>query len=171
METTGYKIKEALKQWGLRKTAAEQAFPDSLHKFEEETKESPAAVAEALLTAEVAIAQLQVAQMRYNLSVSVSVDGFGRISLAEAIKLAGSADRIEKLWKGVSITPKRSRYDSSPELIRDPTQVRATPTIGNKEVLANTSTASKRSGALRAAIAAGNAERVPIENLNPALFE
>jgi hypothetical protein len=171
MEITGYKLREALKQWAIRKTAAEQAFPDSLHKFDKEEKDSPTAIVASLATAETAIVELQVAQMRYNLAVTVKVEGLGTITLAEAIKLAGSADRIEKLWRGVNLVPKRNRYDNSPELVRDPTQLRATPTMEIKEVLVNTSAASKRAGALRAAIASSNAASRDIADLNPALFE
>lgn len=171
METTGYKLKEALKLWDLRKTAAEQLFATSLFKFEGEQKEAPAEISKRLLEAEAAIASLQEAQMRYNLGTTVEVDGRGQMTLALAIKLAGVAERNEKLWKGVS-TPKKERYSySGPELVRDPTQVRATATIEAKEVLLLTSKASKDAGALRAAIASGNAVKQPIENLNPALFE
>lgn len=172
METTGYRLREALKLWGLRKAAAEQAFPDSLFKFDGEEKTKPADIVSTLVSAEASIAQLQVAQMRYNLSVMVEVEGQGQMPLAHAIKLAGSAERIEKLWRGVkSPSSKRSRYDLGPELTRDPNQLRAASTITDKEALNQTSVASKRAGALRAAIASGNSTKVEIENLVPSLFE
>jgi len=171
METTGYKLREALKIWNLRKAAAEQLFSTSLFKFEGETKEAPADIATRLFEAENAIALLQEAQMRYNLAVKVEVEGRGMMTLALAIKLAGVAERDEKLWKGVA-TPKKERYSySGPELVRDPTQVRASSTIDSKDVLAQTSRASKSAGVLRAAIASGNAVKQSIENLSPALFE
>jgi hypothetical protein len=172
MEVTGYKIREALKTWTLRKTATEQAFPDSLHKFEGDTKESPLALSEVLLQAELSIVRLQAAQMQYNLAVRVEIDKYGITTLAEAIKFAGAADRLEKLWRAVNVTStKRSMYDSSPELVRDPTQVRAVATIAASDVLKQTTAASKRASAVRAAIASGNATKVNIEDLVPALFE
>lgn len=41
MKITGWQLREALKMWELRKGAAEKLFPESLHKFKGEVKDSP----------------------------------------------------------------------------------------------------------------------------------
>jgi hypothetical protein len=170
MKTNGYKLREALKMWELRKSAADTAFKDSLHKFPSEAKEAPITVFGKLGAAEESIVKLQVAQMRYNLTVTVDLPGGKSVSLAEAIKLSGMADRIEKIWKTAGESPRRSVYDS-PRLERDRTLERAEPTLSAQEILAETTKASRTSGQLRAALATGNAVEVDITDLNASLFE
>jgi hypothetical protein len=92
------------------------------------------------------------------------------MTLAEAIKISGVADRNEKLWKGTTVSPRRRSYDPSP-LERDGSLERAVPTISAKEILDQTTMASRATGQLRAALAAGNATEVDIEGLDPSLFE
>lgn len=169
MKTDGYALREAIKQWELRKEVAERAFAGSLHKFADEVKETPQQVVDAYLQAEESIAKLQVAQMRYNLAVTVDVRGQA-MTLAEAIKMSGSAGRVEKMWK--TATPqeqRRHRYDD--DLTRTPGQERAEATIDVKTTVVLATKAGKRSGAYRAAIATANAVKVEIEDLNSALFE
>lgn len=168
MHIDGYMIREALKQWDLRKTTSEQAFKGTLHKFEGDVKDTPQAVVEEYLRAEEAIAKLQVVQMRYNLAVKVTVLGESMI-LAEAIKRVGSAGRVEKMWKSAAPKERASYYDD--QLTRDPTQERAKPTLTLKEITELTAASTKRSGAFRAAIATANAVSIDIEDLNPSLFE
>ncbi len=171
MKINGYRLREALKMWDLRKNAAELEFPESLHKFgSDESKELPISVAGKIETAEQAVAKLQVAQMRYNLLVTVDVTGVGPMTLADAIKLSASADRIEKLWKTAPGASRRS-YHSERKLERDATLERATPTMTAKEILAETTNASRTSGKFRAALATGNAVEVEVQDLSPALFE
>lgn len=169
MQTDGYALREAIKQWELRKGVAEKAFSGSLHKFKDEYKEDPDQVVEAYQKAEDAIAKLQVAQMRYNLAVKVEVQGES-MTLAEAIKRSGAAGRIEKMWKGATPQERTLRYGDD-GLTRVAGQERAEPTISPKEVLGLTSLAGKKSGAFRATIAKANALKVEIEDLNSALFE
>lgn len=170
MQTDGYALHEALKQWGLRKEAAEKAFPGSLNKFKSEEKETPQQVMVAFIQAEDAIARLQVAQMRYNLGVGVQVQG-EKMLLAEAIKRIGSAGRTEKMWKTASPSDRRRSSYMDDSLTRDPTQERAEATIDAKAVLSLVTQAGKKSGAFRAAIAVANGTKMEIEDLNPALFE
>ena len=170
MKTSGYQLREAITMWKLRKTTAEGQFTDSLAKFAEETKDTPQAVVLAVQHAESNIVRLQVAQMKYNLAVKVSPLDLGEMSLAEAIKLSGVVSRIEKIWAGAS-TANRSHYGGYNARVRDPQQILAEATITSKEVLAETSRATKHAGALRAAIGAGNTHEVEIEDLYAALFE
>ncbi len=169
MKTTGYALREAIKQHELRRDAAARNFNDTLRVFQGETKEAPDAVVAEIQRAEVAIAKLQTAQGRYNLSVLVTFDG-GQITLSEAIKLVGGIARIEKMWRSAS-GPKEDRYGYREELVRDPNQIRATPGITPKDAVKRASEAGKRAGALRQAIATGNAVSIEIESLDPALFE
>jgi hypothetical protein len=170
MTTTGWQIREALKTWELRKGLAEKLFPESLHKFKDEAKDSPQAHIEAYLTAELAIAKLQVAQMKYNLAITVLVDK-EEMSLAEAIKRVGSAGRVEKMWGSVKPASSRSRYMDDMPITRDPNQERAESTLTVKESTKLAEQASKRASAFRAAINTGNGREVEIANLDPALFE
>jgi len=171
MKTTGWQIREALKMWELRKGAAEKQFPESLHKFKGEEKDSPQSLIETYLSAELAVARLQVAQMKYNLAFTVMV-GDESMSLAEAIKRVGSAGRVEKMWGAVKPTSTRSRYGMGDEPItRDPTQERAEATLSVKESTKLAELASKRASAFRAAINTGNGREVEITDLDTGLFE
>lgn len=169
MKTTGWQIREALKSWELRKGAAEKLFPESLHAFKGEVKDTPESLVESFQKAELAIARLQVAQMRYNLSVTVNVMGEA-MSLAEAIKRVGGAGRIEKMWGSVKPTTTRLSYMGDMPITRDPTQERAELTLSVKDGLRLAETASKRAGAFRAAINTGNGQEADID-LDPGLFE
>lgn len=161
-KVTGYQLRESIKQWELRKDAATKAFPDSLFKFEGETKQTPERVAEELRHAEAAIASLQVAQMRYNLAVSLSVQG-QEMTLAEAIKRAGGASRNEKLWKTAdSRSNLSSLLGTDRRRVRSVDEVRAEPTISEGDILEYASAAGKVAGAYRAAIAVANATEVEI---------
>jgi hypothetical protein len=170
MKTTGWALREALKMWELRKGAAEKLFPESLHRFKGEEKDSPQSLIETYLKAELAVARLQVAQMKYNLALTVKV-GDEEMSLAEAIKRVGSAGRVEKMWGSVKPTSSRSRYMADEPITRDPTQERAESTLTVKDSTKLAEQASKRASAFRAAINTGNGREVEIADLDPGLFE
>lgn len=168
MKTTGYALREAIKQHELRKDTSAGAFDGSLKKWPGDEKEHPTKVVESFLMAEAAIARIQTAQARYNLMVMVEHDG-RKVSLSEAIKLIGGIARAEKMWRSVA-TPKKDRY----AMDRDERQagvVVAVATMTTTEAVKLAQTAAKRAGALRAAIATANAQEVEIENLDPSLFE
>lgn len=170
MKTTGYALREAIKQHELRRDTAARAFSGSLKAFPEEKKETPVQVVQEFLVAEKAIAKLQVAQTRYNLGVSVDVLG-EKMCLEEAIKRIGGPARAEKMWR-TAAGPKPDRYGSSHEADeRDPTRVFSVVTITPREAVKLASGAAKLAGAIRAAIATGNAREVEIEDLDAALFE
>lgn len=170
MKTTGYALKQAIKQQELRKDTAANMFNGSLKAFPDEKKDPPQRVIAQFLTAETAVAKLQVAQMRYNLAVQVNAAG-EKMTLAEAIKRVGGEARTEKYWRTAAglTNDRHSRYGADDE--RDPTKVVSVATITPQESVASAVQAAKRAGALRAAIAVGNTEVVEIEDLNPALFE
>lgn len=170
MKTTGYALREAIKQHELKRDTASRTFNASLKKFPDETKDKPQDVVVQLLNAEKAIAKLQVAQMRYNLAVTVDVQGEG-MTLAEAIKRVGGDARAEKLWRSASgPAADPYGYNRAPDT-RDPNQVHAVATITSAEATKLASASAKRAGAFRAAIATGNAREVELEGLESSLFE
>ncbi len=169
MKTTGYALREAIKQFELRRDTAARAFNGTLKAFPDDKKDKPTEVVAQFLTAEKAISRLQVAQMRYNLVVTVEVQG-EKMTLAEAIKRIGGDARAEKMWRSAA-GPAPERYGYNNDDVRDPNQVRATATITAGEATKLASGAAKRAGAFRAAIAVGNAREIELEDLDPALFE
>jgi len=168
MKTTGYALREAIKQQELLRETAARSFNTTLKVFPGEDKDSPTAVMDAMLRAETAIARLQTAQMRYNLMVTVQVDG-SKSPLAVAVKLVGGVARAEKMWRSAA-APKEDRYGYRNDDERDPNQVRASATISTQETLKHATVMAKRSAALRQAIAVANATEVEIEDLEPSLF-
>ncbi len=174
MKVTGYQLREAIKQHELRRDTASREFADSLKKFPGEEKDAPTQVVDRFLESEKAIAQLQVAQMRYNLAITVELPVFtgftSKIPLAEAIKRVGGEGRVEKMWR-TATNPKAERYSYGNDDERDPTRVRAVQTIATGEMVKLATVAGKRAGSLRAAIATANAREVEIEDLTSALFE
>lgn len=170
MKITGYGLREAIKEQELRRDTAQRTFQGTLSAFPDEEKEKPQAVMKQYLTAETAVAKLQVAQKRYNFLVTVDVLG-EKMTLEEAIHRIGADARAEKLWR-TAAGPKTDRYGSyHNETTRDPTQIVSKATITPQEATKLASASAKRAGAFRAAIATGNAREVEIENLDAALFE
>ena len=169
MKTTGYTLREAIKQAELRRDTAANAFNGSLKKFPDEEKETPQSIVDTFTKAEKALVSLQVAQMRYNLAIQVEVNG-EKMSLAEAIKRVGGAGRIEKMWKGAIAEPTKRGYMEDIDE-RDTTKIRAVRTIPAAEAMKLATTSGKKSGSLRAAISVANGKEVELEGLDPALFE
>jgi hypothetical protein len=170
MKITGYGLREAIKQQELRRDAAANAFTGCLKKFPNEKKESPNSIMESFSIAERNLATLQVAQMRYNLSVQI--DGSEKMTLAEAIKVVGGYGRIEKMWKS-TIAEKADRYayGTPDERNIDEKIVRAERTISSQEAVKLTTTSGKRASSLRAAIAIANGKEIEIEGLDSRLLE
>ena len=172
MKTTGYGLREAIKAQTLKRDTAADAFNGSLKKFPNEDKETPQTIVDTFTKAERALVHLQVAQMRYNLAVTVEAGGV-KMTLAEAIKSIGGAGRIEKMWKGSIGDTKRNPYGVDSEDTRnvDEKIVRATRTVSAQDAVKLTTASGKRASTLRAAIAIANGKEVEIENLDSSLFE
>ena len=133
-------------------------------------QDTPKQVVESFLRAEMAIAQLQTAQMKYNLEISLDEPGASEpLSLAAGIKVIGGLARAEKMYRSAA-APKEDRYGSYNEDVRDAGQERAKPTITVQEAVTLAVAVSKTVGALRAAIAVANATELELD-LDPALFE
>ena len=170
MKVTGYMLREALKAQELRRDTAANAFPGSLKKFENETKEAPTVIVQDFLDAEDAIAKLQIVQARYNLHVQVTVGGT-RMPLAEAVKRLGGVSRAEKMWRTAtgSAPDRYASFHNVDERNKDVMVARSTITPADAVKFAQT--ASKNTGFFRAAIAVGNAVEFEAEGLDPKLFD
>lgn len=169
MKTTGYALREAIKQHELRRDTASRVFTSSLKMFEGEVKEHPEEIMGAFLKAEDAIARLQTAQMRYNLSVFVTAQG-RTLVLATAIKLLGGIARAEKMWR-TATGPKENPYAPYGDDVREMNQIRAKATIKTQDAMKLAATEAKRSAALRQAVAVANATEIEVEGLDGSLFE
>ena len=168
MKVTGYMLREALKAQELRRDTAANAFPKSLKRFENETKDAPNDIVREFLAAEDTIVRLQMAQAHYNLRVTVTVEG-KTMPLAEAIKRMGFVSRTEKMWRSATgAAPDRYSYKSDE---RDKNMLVAISTIKPAEAVKNAQAMSKTAGLFRAAIATGNAAEYEVESLDPKLFD
>lgn len=168
MKLTGYKIKEKLKELGLKRNFLKAEFDNSLFIFEGSEKPDPIALGEEYATVERQIAQLQTIQTRYNLEVEIEVLG-KTICLLEAIKLIGGIDRSFMLWKSASEDNPWEAYSAK---VRDKDKEYGQRTISKRDAMDKTEAAAKYASALRAAIAEANAIEVDIEvsGLDGAIF-
>lgn len=170
MKVTGIQLREAIKRWNLRKESAASQFSESLWQFEDDgERTSPTDLMDMFQKAEAAIAQLQVAQTRYNLAVKVKVQNWN-MTLCEAVKQVGGAGRMQKMWRGAAVDKGRDRY-SYRELTRNQNEVRAQRQVSIKEALAKASETAVLAGAFRNAIAVGNTTEIEVEDLRAELFE
>lgn len=168
MLVTGYALREAIKQWELRKDAANRVFADSLKVFPGEEKPHPSKLIEQYLAAEVAIAQLQTAQAQYNLLVRIDFEGCP-MTLCEAVKSLGGYSRVEKLWRTAAGGDKKDRYGHNDDE-RDPEKIYSVRVVKPAMGIEQSTIAAKRASALRAGIATGNATSAAIL-LNPELLK
>lgn len=169
MLVTGYALREAIKQWELRKDAANRVFEDSLKVFPGEDKPHPSKLIEQYLAAEVAIAQLQTAQAQYNLMNTFDFEG-RKITLCEAVKSLGGYGRVEKLWRTAAGGGKKDRYGSSSNDERDPEKIYSVQVVTPSMGVEQSSLAARRASTLRAGIATSNAVMAAID-LNPELLK
>lgn len=169
MKITGYKLRETIRMWELRRKMSEENFDKSLHTFDGEDVEDPQTIMVNFKHADDAVANLQTAQAMYNLSVKVNVLG-EEMTLCEAVKRVGGAGRVEKLWRTAAVN-KVDNYSYRNDLVRNADEVRARRTITFQQAGELASKAAKFAGALRAAIAVANSTEVEVQGLNPDLFE
>lgn len=166
MKVSGYMLREAIKEYELRSSAAATGFDRTLRAFPSEIekglKDKPQEVVDRFLAAELAVARLQTVQAEYNLKVFLTVDG-SQISLTQAVKMIGGLARAEKMWRSVA-SPKKDRYgydDSDRE--RDPTKERSEAQISQKDAATLSSKLARKAGRLRAAIATANATEIELD--------
>lgn len=160
-KVTGYKLREAIKQWSLKKDALERLFEGSLKAWPGETKD-PAGALERYLEAELAIVRLQDAQGAYNQKVEVELPGIGKTTLAFAVKALGPLGRYEKMWRKAS-GDKADPWDAARSAERDPAKVYAFSTITPEAASERSLEAAKRAAAVRSAVALANATEVKLD--------
>lgn len=172
MKVTGYKLREALRRWTLRRDAALSQFEGSLHKFASDTKATPVEVAARISVAEGRIAALQLAQALYNQRVSVTINGRDVLLLA-AVKAIGPLTRSEKRWRAAAGIgeAKRSRLFSTVATIRTKDAEQAVATITADDAAKLAENDGRELALVREVIAAGNTREVDIEHLDAALLE
>lgn len=170
MIVTGYLLREAIKQWELRKDAASRVFDTTLTKFPGEEKPIPGDLIDQYFAAEIAIAKLQTAQSAYNLFVSFPFEENEKMTLCEAVKSLGGYSRVEKLWRTASGGGKKDRYYGNSDTERDPEKIYAIQVVTPMDGVEKASVAARRASALRAAIATACTQSVDIQ-VNPELFK
>lgn len=176
MKITGYQLQQAIKSRQEDRDLLSGQFNGSLFKFEDEDKRNPVDIAADLLKAEQEIAHLQSAQGVYNTKVVITVDGQD-MTLLQAIKRVGGANRMANIWKNVAqqtagtlATGRRNRYDPyGTHSVRDKEQEYAKATVDAETAIQKAKEASKAARELRAAISAGNAKEIEVE-VNPELL-
>ena len=162
MMVTGYRLREAIKSWELRRNTAVKQFEQARWVFEGEENPSLEELASAARQAESAIAILQTAQASYNLSITITVAD-EPMTLCQAVKLVGGAGRIEKLWRSAA-AGEDSRYAYGVNrMVRQRDQEMAKPAVTPLEAISKTDAAAKYANALRSAVALGNAEERELE--------
>lgn len=176
MKVNGYKLQQAIKSRQEDRDLLTGQFNGSLFKFEDEEKRAPVEIAADLLKAEQEIAQLQAIQGLYNTKVVITVDGQD-ITLLQAIKRVGGANRLANLWKqvaqqsaGTLAAGRRARFDPYGHgAVRDKEQEYARATVDSETAITRAKDAAKAARELRAAISAGNAKEVDLD-VNPELL-
>lgn len=169
MQVTGYMLREAVRIQTLRRDTAAGQFNDSLKKFPDEKKATPDEVIKRVREAEESISALQVAQSRYNLAVRVELPNGRRATLLECIKRIGGLGRIEKTWRSAAKVKERGLFDD--DRTREPGVVVQERQLSVDDASVRTEQVNRELGALRILIAAGNAQKVDIEDLDASLFE
>lgn len=166
MKVSGYTLREAIKEYELRSSAAATGFDRTLRAFPSEVvsgaKDKPQEVVDRFLASEHAIAYLQTVQAEYNLKVILTFEG-GSLTLTQAVKMVGGLARAEKMWRSVA-SPKKDRYGyGDQDLERDPTKERSEAQITQKEAARLSSQLARKAGRLRAAIATANATEIELD--------
>jgi hypothetical protein len=166
MKVSGYTLREAIKEYELRSSAAATGFDRTIRAFKSEVesgaKDKPQEVVDRFLASQLAVARLQTVQSEYNLKVFLTVDG-SSISLTQAVKMIGGLARAEKMWRSVA-SPKKDRYGYDDlDRERDPTKERAEAQITQKEAARLSSQLARKAGRLRAAIATDNATEIELD--------
>lgn len=173
MKITGYKLREAIKEWSLKKELAEESFNDALFAFKDEEKDALEFI-NLYEKAENAIVKLQNVQVQYNNTIQVSVNYYGnnveKMSLALAVKEIGGIGRVAKLWRQAKKAKAVcSTYLGESRLIRKDDEEVAKKTISDAVCAEQLTAQIKKENKLRAAIAAANAVEINLD-LDAGLF-
>lgn len=169
MKISGYRLREALRNWRTLRDVLATRFNETLWQFTDSTESTPEDVAKRFCEADRNVATIEAAQQRYNQQVFVRIAG-EKLSLAMAIKLVGGAGRHEKMWRSAALDQGRDRY-SHREMTRKPDEVHAVRTISVDDALQLAQKAAQYASELRSNIAEANSKEIEIEDLSSDLFK
>ena len=168
MRVTGYQLMDRIEALRERAQTLNGQFLGSLFRFEKdaEIKRDPRDLMQAYLECEKKVAALQEAQAAYNVRVSVNVQGEA-LSLQQAVKLVGSANRIKNNWLAASKDnpdpQAHSHYYYSATLERSKDMEYAQRVVGQAECLRLSEMAADYAAALKQAIRTGNATEIDLD--------
>lgn len=174
MRVNGFQIREAIKQWNLKREMAVKVFNDAGFAFDGETKTHPVEAAEAVRHSDEAVARLETFQQQFN-----SVQGFefnGKtISLAQAVKMIAGIGRLENLWKtyaskGLGGNDHHKSWGEPPSTVRKEGEIHAKRTLPLAECVANAAKYAKQQAALRALISSANGTQIVVPDDLQELF-
>lgn len=174
MQVSGFMLKEGVKRHELAAETLRKQWKDSLFTFEGEGKELPTTIMERIHDEELIIATLQTCQARFNLAVKVTItDGkkAREMTLAQAVKLVGSAGELEKMWRNYAGDSGKDPYmHRAGERNKDTEYARRA--VSTAVALEAALEAAKYAASLRAAIAEGNSTKMDSEaiGLNPQML-
>ena len=169
MNISGSKIKNALQATQRRLESQVRIFQHSLSYLEGEV--APVALDDTMRLIqkyETGVSRLQTVQLEYNLAVKVDVLGV-KMTLCQAIKSLGGADRIAVLWDGASkfeVEINRFRVSTTDKPLPKVLRTMSAETACERSI-----DADKWRNALRGAVAEGNTTSVMMPNVDPALFD
>lgn len=164
MKVNGYKLQQAIRELQERREVLEARFSQSHYAFpgEEAEKGDPEKIMEEINALEARIAEVQVAQARFNLTVQVDVDG-RKMTLLEAVKAVGGAGRIANQWRALAKGNESARGFFGNDLTRDRDAIVAKRQITQDRASELARKASKYARALREAIQQGNAQSIELD--------
>jgi hypothetical protein len=168
MQVNGFQIREAIKQWTLKREMAVKVFNDAGFLFDGETKTHPIEAAEAVRHSDEAVARLETFQQAFNAS-SIVVFGDKRITLSQAVKMIAGIGRLENLWKtyaskGLTGNDSHRSYGETPGTIRKEGEIHAKRALDLATCVAQAAKYAKAQAALRALISSANGTQISVPN-------
>lgn len=146
-------LRQRINEAELYKSVLSTRFTESKTAFPDESKPTLESISDEFRKTDIKIAKLQDIQARYNVYVTVTVQG-ETFSLREAVSRLGGAGRLESMWRSVA-APQKDRY-AMRENTRDASVVVATPTMSSEDSLKHATKALRYASDLRSAIAFAN---------------
>jgi hypothetical protein len=175
MKVTGYQLMDRIEALRQQAQTISGQFADSLYRFADPTEEKadPRDLMRDYMACERQVALLQAAQAAYNVRVTVDVAG-EVMSLQQAVKLIGSANRVKTNWLSTVKPPSEQRgvvshYYITTGNVRDKDSEYAVRVVSIPECLRLSQEATDFATALKQAIRAGNAVELDLD-IDPGLF-
>jgi hypothetical protein len=166
MQINGFRLQQDIREAQEERNLLQARFTPALQAFPGEAHDDPEQLAQEIARQELRIAALQVAQMRFNLQIEVSVatspSTTVKIPLGAAVKRLGGLERVTTLWRGASSTEDNAlarRYGRR-NLTRDADAVVSQRTVSFEKANELRRVSRKEAATLRAAIQSGNSQSV-----------